>query len=436
MSDRSERSLVDPGLMGSLMQARLTRRGFLKGAGTGAAAISLGAFLAACGGDGGGGGGGGGGATFDPKAIFSGQPGSKVNFANWPVYIDQAKDANGNVVNPSVVAFEKQTGMDVNYQAIIQDNSSFFGKLQPQLQAGDDPGWDIIVITNGREFTALVQNDWVYPLDTSKRPKFDQYAQDWAKNPTYDPGAKHSMAWQSGITGLGYNKDLVKAPITSMDDLADPNIVGKQSVGMLKSDMPDFVMINLGIDPPTSTPADWQTAADWLIKQRDSGVVRQYYDQGYLDDLQGGNLAATMAWSGDVIYSSVWAGYPNLEFVFPTGGALLWIDNMMIPAHAVNPVGALQLMDYYYDPKPAAMVDEWVFYMSPSAPVQGVMLADAQKAQDQGYKGYATKLFATAKNQYLFPDQTFLSKTSFGRELKTDEERQQWDDIFLPISQG
>lgn len=33
-------------------------------------------------------------------------------------------------------------------------------------------------------------------------------------------------------------------------------------------------------------------------------------------------------------------------------------------------------------------------------------------------------------------DQAFLSGTSYGGELKTDAERQQWDDIFLPISQG
>jgi spermidine/putrescine transport system substrate-binding protein len=429
MSDRSERSLVDPELMESIMRARLTRRGFLKGAGTGAAAFSLGAFLTACGG-------GTSSTTFDPAKIFAGKAGSKVNFANWPVYIDQAKDASGNVVNPSIVAFETQTGMDVNYQAIIQDNPSFFGKLQPQLQAGDNPGWDIIVITNGREFTALVQNKWVYPLDTSKRPNFSQNATDWAKDPTYDPGAKHSMAWQSGITGIGYNKDLVKAPVESIDDLANPAIVGKQSVGMLTSDMPNFVMVNLGIDPIASTPADWQKAADWLIKQRDSGTVRQYYDQGYLDDLTAGNLTATMAWSGDITYNQVWAGYDNLEFVFPTGGALLWVDNMMIPAHASNPVGALQLMDYYYEPRPAADVDEFVFYMSPCAKTQSVMLADAAKAEAQGQKGYAAKLSATAKSPFLFPDQSFLSRTSFGRDLKTDAERQQWDDIFLPISQG
>jgi spermidine/putrescine transport system substrate-binding protein len=305
----------------------MSRRSLLKGAGTGATALGLGAILAACGGNGGGGTGGGGGgssSSMDASQIFSGQAGDTVEFANWPLYLDQAKDKNGDVYHPSLREFAKETGITVDYQDVIQDNAEFFGKLRPQLESGDPTGWDIIVITNGTEFTALTQNNWVYPLDASKHPNFDANAEPWAKNPSYDPNNEHSMAWQSGVTGIGVNKDLVKAPVTKMDDLANPDIVGTGSVGMLKSDMPDVVMINLGIDPKTSGPDEWKEAANWLVKQRDSGTVRQYYTQGYIDDLTGGNLSATMAWSGDVLYNALWAGYDNLDFVFPANGALLW----------------------------------------------------------------------------------------------------------------
>ncbi len=372
----------------------------------------------------------------DASQIFSGQAGDTVEFANWPLYLDQAKDKNGDVFHPSLREFANETGITVDYQDVIQDNAEFFGKLRPQLEAGDATGWDIIVITNGTEFTALTQNNWVYPLDASKHPNFDANAQPWAKNPSYDPNNEHSMAWQSGITGIGVNKNLVKAPVTKMDDLANPDIVGTGSVGMLKADMPDFVMINLGIDPKTSGPDEWKEAANWLMKQRDSGTVRQYYTQGYIDDLTGGNLSATMAWSGDVLYNNVWAGYDNLEFVFPTDGALLWIDNMLVPVGAANPVGAMEVMDFYYKPEIATMVTEWVLYMSPAQGVNALILKDAQKADDQKYKGYANKLYATAKSPYLFPDDTFLSRTSFGRQLKTDDEVAEWNNTFGPISQG
>jgi spermidine/putrescine transport system substrate-binding protein len=143
---------------------------------------------------------------------------------------------------------------------------------------------------------------------------------------------------------------------------------------MLKADMPDYVMINLGIDPVTSGPAEWQEAADWLQMQKDSGTVRQYYDQGYIDDFVAGNTPVSMAWSGDILYYKVWAGYPDFEFVIPEEGAMQWQDNMLVPIGAPNPVGAMQLMDFVYRPEIATMITEYVLYLSPVNGVQDLIL--------------------------------------------------------------
>lgn len=441
MSDRQD-PLGDRRL-NELMRRRLTRRGVLKGAGMGVAGFSLASFLAACGGGGGpagggadGGDGNGGNGGLDLSEIYAGEPGPTVNFANWPFYLDQSKDEQGNVYNPSLALFQEQTGITVNYEDVINSNEEFFGRLRPVLEAGDSTGWDIIVITNGRIFTALARNGWVYPLDPSRRPNFDANAASWAKDPFYDPGNTYGMAWQSGITGLAYNSEMTNGPVTKLDDLADPAKVGRGMVGMLTYDMPDFVMINLGIDPKTSGPDEWREAAAWLQMQKDSGTVRNYYGNDYLDEFRNGNLSACMAWSGDVLYSNIWLGYATLEFEFPEGGALLWIDNMMIPAGAENPVGAMQVMDFYYDPEVATMVTEWVLYMSPVPATRDLILRDADAAQEEGLKGRANKLRSTANSPYLYPSDEFLAKTSFGRALETDEEAAEWDSIFLPISQG
>lgn len=418
--------------MQQILRRRLTRRGFIRGAGVGVAGISLGSLLAACGEETTPGGGGG----AEPTDVFGGAPEGHVEWANWPVYIDKAKDPqSGERYSPSLRAFEEQTGTTVNYAEVIQENASFFGKIQPQLAGGDPTGWDIIVITNGRQFNVLTTNEWVYRLDPAMRPNFDANATPFAKDPTYDPGNTFSMPWQGGFTGIGYDKTKVNGAITKLDDLANPAIVGTDSVGMLSSDMPDFVMINLGIDPATSGPAEWQEAADWLLMQRESGTVRQYYDQGYIDDFVAGNTPVSMAWSGDVIYYALWAGYTDFEFMFPEGGALLWQDNMMVPVGAGNAPGAAQVMDWYYDPKIATMVTEWVIYLSPVAGVQDRIQEDADAALDDGYKGYSNKLRATAESPYSFPDDTLLAQTKFGTNITNDEQAEEWDNIFLPITQ-
>ena len=434
MTDR----IVDPATMQDIMRRRLTRRSVLRGAGTGIAGFSLASFLAACGGGGagnGGGNGGGDGNGFDVGQIYAGEPGDLVNFANWPFYLDQSKNNEGDVFYPTLRTFTQQTGIQVNYEDVINDNAEFFGRIQPLLAAGDDPGWDVIVLSNGRYFNALVVNDWVYPLDPNRRPNFDANAASWAKDPFYDPGNTHGMAWQSGITGIGVNRALVNGEVTTMDDLANPDKVGTNSVGMLEGDMPDWVMINLGIDPTTSGPEEWREAADWLRMQQESGTVRAYYGNDYLPELQNENLSAAMAWSGDVLYSEVWLQY-DMEFVFPENGALLWIDNMMIPVGAQNPVGAMEVMDFYYDPEIATMVTEWVLYMSPVPETQGRIEQDAARAEDQGFKGYANKLYSTARSPFLYPSDEFLSRTSFGYSDWTQEAAEEWDSIFLPISQG
>jgi spermidine/putrescine transport system substrate-binding protein len=238
------------------------------------------------------------------------------------------------------------------------------------------------------------------------------------------------MAWQSGLTGVGWNTDKVSQPIVKLDDLMNPDIVGTNTVGMITGDMPDLVMINLGITPAESGPEEWREAAAWIEQLKASGTLRKFYDQGYIDDFTAGNLAATMAWSGDVLYYQIWEDKPY-EFNIPEGGALLWIDNMMIPANSANPQGAYQLMDYVYQPEIAQLITEWIVYMSPVPAVQDLIAAHAEKANG----AYADDLQLTAESTFLWPDDALLAQTPFGRNLTTDEEREEYDAIFVPVTE-
>ena len=432
-----DRKQIDPGFAASLMRGmterRISRRNLIKYGGASVGTLSLASILAACGnGDSSGTAPGGGEEPAGQTVDFSAEPGAEINFANWPLYIDQAKDKEtGQRINPSLVAFTDETGINVNYNDEIQANDSFFGELLPQLQAGQDTGRDIIVITNGRELTALIVNGWLTELDPSMRPNFDANAASWAKDPDFDPGNKFSMAWQSGLTGVGWNTEKVSQPITKLDDLMNADIVGTNSVGMITGDMPDVVMINLGITPSESGPEEWKAAADWIEKLKASGTLRKFYDQGYVDDFTAGNLAATMSWSGDVLYYKIWEDQP-FEFTVPDGGALLWIDNMLIPANSANPQGAYQLMDWVYKPEIAQMITEWVLYMSPVPAVQDLIAQHA--AEEQG--ATAVDLEETAGSPLLWPDDALLTKTPFGRNLTTDDEREEWDAIFIPVTES
>jgi spermidine/putrescine transport system substrate-binding protein len=142
----------------------------------------------------------------------------------------------------------------------------------------------------------------------------------------------------------------------------------------------NFGLFKVGIDPEHSTEADWKKAAAALTQQKQAGIVRQYYDQSYINALSKGDVWITMAWSGDIFQQNLSAG-TNLQFIVPKEGGTIWTDNMMIPKYAANPVAAMQLIDWYYQPRMAALLTEAINYITPVPAVQDIIKSDAAKAK-------------------------------------------------------
>ena len=409
---------LDPAFLRGLTQSRITRRTALQGAG----AISLGAFLAACGI---------GGTQQAPvthanwvwdKATKAGT----LDFANWPLYMDVGEDAQGNATHPSLEAFTKETGIKVNYSEPIEDLAEFFAKIAPQLQAGQAIGFDIIVITNGIQLTNLMLKHWLTELDPSKLPNFYKNAGQRVQNRSFDPGNKFTIPWQSGLTGIGYNPKKTGREITSFNDLFDPAFKGKVGMFTNTQETGNFTLVGMGIKPENSKPADWQKAADKLKQQRDSGVLRKYYDQSYHTALAKGDVWLTMAWSGDIYQENLSAGNQDLKFVIPKEGGLIWTDNMCIPLNAAHPLDAITYMNYVYDPKVAAMLAEYIDYITPVPASKAIIQQDAAAATDADTKA---GLEDTASSPLVFPSDSDLARTSYYRAL-SPAETTQWNDIF------
>jgi spermidine/putrescine transport system substrate-binding protein len=99
---------------------------------------------------------------------------------------------------------------------------------------------------------------------------------------------------------------------------------------------PNLALLAAGVAPETSTEEDWRAAA-MLVEQRDSGILRGYYKQTHIAALRPGEVAVTMAWSGDIFAAKLLGKIPDrIRFVVPAEGALLWTDNMCIPKGAAH----------------------------------------------------------------------------------------------------
>jgi spermidine/putrescine-binding protein len=350
------------------------------------------------------------------------------DFANWPLYMDQNK-VGGKVIYPSLRDFTKETGIKVNYKEVINENDAFLGKITPSLKAGQPTGWDLIVITNGGPLEQLIRENYLVELDHSKLPNFQKNAGPAFKDPTFDPGNKYTIAWQAGLTGLAYNPKLTKRPITSFNDLFDPAFKGKITMFGDTTDFPNLTMVGMGIDPATSTEADWRRAAEKMQELKPQ--LRGFIDNaGEAKVLSSGNAWISMAYSGDIFILNN-SGSPDIKFVIPKEGALLWMDSMAIPKGAKHPLDAITYMDYVYRPEVAAKLTQYIAYITPVPAAKEQLQAEAAKAKG----GDKETLDGLISSPLVFPNEAHLANTKAYRVL-SPEEQKVWDRIFEPIVQS
>ncbi|MFI5937587.1 extracellular solute-binding protein [Actinoplanes sp. NPDC051494] len=380
------------------------RRDFLRLAGM----AGMGMALAACGVKGKGSPGASAPAADEVAKFWAGRTGTgKLNFANWPLYMDPG--------HPELKKFTAATGVQVKYEEVIQEMGPWFAKVQPQLAAKQDIGYDLMVITNGIQFKQFKDSGFLAPLDLTKLPNYQANADPAYAKEAFDPGNVYSVPWTSGITGIAYDEKKTGRPITKLADLWDPAFKGKVGMFSDTQELGNFGMMAAGINPDTSTAADWKTAAGKLKDQKTQGILRNYYDQSYIDALGKGEVWLTQAWSGDVFQKNVSDG-TDFKFVIPEEGGTIWTDNFAIPVTATNPVDALKLMDFFYEVANAATLAEYINYVCP---------VPAAKAE--------IKDKTIADSPLVFPGPDDYARLHYYRDFATAAEQQEFQSIFEPV---
>jgi spermidine/putrescine transport system substrate-binding protein len=361
----------------------LTRAELLRRAAMGGVVVSLPGFLAACGG----GGDGAGGTT----AAGTQELADTLRFSNWPYYID--RDPNNKQKSPSLEQFTAQTGVKVEYVEDVNDNATYFGKIQGPLSQGRGIDRDLIVMTDNSRFPGLlVGKKWVEELDKERIPNMANLI-DAQKSPPFDPDRTYSIPWLSGITGIATN---LKASggdvVTTMQQLLeDPKLKGKVTLLTEVADTMSPIMLENGDDPSKVTDESWNKAFDRVQKAVDAGQIRRFTGNDYVADLERGNIAAAVSWSGDV--ATGLAANKALRWNLPEKGSDIWTDNMFIPLEGSVPT-ASEYMNFVLDPKIAAMIAVGSGFIS------GV----------KGVKEEAVKLDPeSANNPLIFPDDEILS---------------------------
>lgn len=325
--------------------------------------------------------------------------GKELIWSNWPLSVDTEDD--GTI--PSLVEFEKRTGIHVEYLAEINSNDEWFAKVQPLMQGGQGIPASVISPTDwlGGRFISL---DWAEKLDKSKIPNSKNLLPAFA-SPAFDPTRTYSLPWQGWLVGIAVNTDVTGKDVKSVDELLhDPALKGKVSLLTELRETTGTLMLANGANPGNFTDDDFDKAIEDIVKARSDGQLRRFTGNDYASDLAQGNIGACFAWAGDVIQLAM--DNPAIKFFIPESGAMLMEDVLMIPTGAPDPDGAHQLIDFYFEPDIAAQVAAYVNAVTP--------VAGAQEAM-------GTVDPTLADNELIFPDAAAMKKMFTYKNLSLDE---------------
>ena len=412
MSDLERRSQIELSIDRLMRRDPISRRTFMGRAGKGGLAVgalfTLPGLLAAC----------------APGPGGSGGDDSKLAWLNWPAYIDISEDETSY---PSIEAFTEQTGIEVEYDEGLLDNADFLAQYAPDLRAGNNTGWDVMS-PGGWVVERMARLGWLEELDHSKLPNWTANVADYAKGLWFDTDNKYSVWWQGGITGIAYDPEMTGREITTFDDLLDPAFSGRAGGFSDMRDMFGLTLLSLGIEPANATVDDVQRAQDKLLGVPD-GHFRGFYGNEYYDALAAGDLAISVAWSGDISQMNLYDN-DKVVFIVPESGGMRWNDNLVIPKGGANLENAHKLLNYWYDPVAATTLSEYVGYFTPVKGVDERIAADAETARAEDDAETADLYEALAPTVVPTEDQT--ANTYTDKQLTEDEEAE-WNALFEPV---
>ena len=374
----------------ALIRAQLTRRSLLVGAG---AVVGAGT-LAACGT---------GGSESAAEGVVDVSDEEKiVRWANWPLYLDFNEDTKEY---PTLKAFEAATGIAATYTEDIDDNNSFYGKVQGQLSIGSDIGYDIVTPTDWMA-SRWIEQGYAQKLNPENIPNKGNIRAVLADVP-FDKGRNYSLTWQSGFAGFGWNTQKIPNGVRTIEDLFKPANKGRIVVLSEFRDTIGIILQYQGVDPSGDFTEDqFMNAIDFLKGKIADGFIRKVKGNSYSEDLVNGDAVAVIGWSGDLFILKS-ENDNKFDFTIPESGGMLWSDNMLIPSTSTHKKNAELLMNHYYDPAVAAEVAAYVNYICPVEAAQ----PELEKIDP-----------ALAESPYIFPDEATLAKVKVFRSVTPDEQ--------------
>ena len=270
----------------------------------------------------------------------------QIFFFNWSEYMPEAV----------LEKFKEETGIEVVYTT-FDNNESMYAKLKLTGESGYDIAVPSTYFVGRLRGEGLLQK-----LDKGKLPNLKHIDKGKLDQP-FDPGNQYSVPYLWGSTGISVNAaEVDTGKVHAWEDLWSAEHAGRI---LLIDDVRDVFSMGLhvlGFSANTTDSVEVRLAYEKL-KELVPGVRVFDADSPRMPYLAG-EVNIGMNWNGEAFMAA--EENADIVYIYPREGAMLWMDNLVIPKGAKHVEDAHVFIDFLLRPEIAKMICEDIGYASPN----------------------------------------------------------------------
>lgn len=313
-------------------------------------------------------------ALFALSACATRSGGDKLYVYTWSDYTD-----------PEVI---KQFEQENNVKVVL-DTFDTNEDMIAKVRVGNS-GYDVVVPSD-YAVDIMIKEGLLAPLDKSKLPNIKNLISS-QMGLYYDPDNTYSLPYFYNVTGIAYNKKTFPTPPDSWSVLFDPaqleKVKGKVSMLDDERESPGAALRYIGKSVNDTDPAAIKQAQDILTEQKP--FLSAYNSNDVNRKLVSGEYLVAHAYSGMAIQAILglggdFEGNPDIGWIMPKEGGVVWQDNLAILKDARNADLALKFLDFTMRGDIAAKNTNYVNYLTPNAEAVKQLPKEVQDLYAQGY---------------------------------------------------
>lgn len=251
--------------------------------------------------------------------------------------------------------FKAEYGIHVNYKSYEAQEDAI-----ESMKAGDV--YDIVVLDT-QFIPSLISSGMLRPINYQNVLNF-KYVSANFRDLVYDPGNRYSIPYNWGTTGLVVRSDLANGPVKRWEDLWKQESAGKVLIWRgVERQMMGMALKSLGYSVNSENPEELEEALARLLELKPNCIFAEDSDETLESSspiLLRAEAVIAVGWSNDVLEAR--PENPNVTYVLPEEGALLWGDNFVIPANSPNQSTAELFLNYLLRPEVSAQLTNYNNY--------------------------------------------------------------------------